>query len=204
MQPLHSGATADGGLVKRGTGSFGLSSTNGYNGATTVEAGTLRLGIDAALPAANAVAVCAGATFDVNSKAQTLATLGGAGTVANGAALTVTGTIAPGDGGTVGTLTLAATPTSLAGASLAVTLGDDDDADRLAIQGDVDLDGVKLVVENAEALDSGARYVVASWTGSRTGALDESQLPRKWTVAYDDVNGTASLRYAWGTIITIQ
>ena len=38
----------------------------------------------------------------------------------------------------------------------------------------------------------------------RDGALDESLLPRKWTVAYDDVNGTASLRYAWGTIITIQ
>ena len=204
MQPLHSGATVDGGLVKRGTGIFGLSSTNGYNGATTVEAGTLRLGIDAALPAANAVAVRTGATFDLNGKAQTLATLGGAGTVANGAALTVTGMIAPGDGGTVGTLTLADKPASLSGAALTVTVAADGGADCLAVQGDVDLTGVKLAVENAGALDSGERYAVASWTGSRDGALDESLLPRKWTVAYDDVNGTASLRYAWGTIITIQ
>ena len=204
MQPLHSGATTDGGLVKRGSGIFGLSSTNGYNGATAVEAGTLRLGIDAALPAANAVAVRAGATFDLNGKAQTLATLGGAGTVANGAALTVTGMIAPGDGGTVGTLTLADKPASLSGAALTVTVAADGGADCLAVQGDVDLTGVKLAVENAGALDSGERYAVASWTGSRDGALDESLLPRKWTVAYDDANGTASLRYAWGTIITIQ
>ena len=80
----------------------------------------------------------------------------------------------------------------------------DGGAGCLAVQGDVDLTGVKLAVENAGALDSGERYAVASWTGSRDGALDESLLPRKWTVAYDDVNGTASLRYAWGTIITIQ
>ena len=203
-QPLHSGAAADGGLVKRGAGIFALASTNGYNGATVVEAGTLRLDTDAALPAANAVAVRTGATFDLNGKAQTLATLGGAGTVANGAALTVTGMIAPGDGDTVGTLTLATMPTSLSGAALTVTVAADGGAGCLAVQGDVDLTGVKLAVENAGALDSGERYAVASWTGSRDGALDESLLPRKWTVAYDDVNGTASLRYAWGTIITIQ
>ena len=124
--------------------------------------------------------------------------------MANGAALTVTGTIAPGDGGTVGTLTLADKPASLSGAALTVTVAADGSADCLAVQGDVDLTGVKLAVENAGALDSGERYAVASWTGSRDGALDESLLPRKWTVAYDDVNGTASLRYAWGTIITIQ
>ena len=203
-QPLHSGAPTDGGLVKRGAGIFALANTNGYNGATSVEAGTLRLAIDVALPAANAVAVRAGAVFDVNGKAQALASLGGAGTVANGAALTVTGTIAPGDGGTVGTLTLADKPASLSGAALTVTVAADGGADCLAVQGDVDLTGVKLAVENAGALDSGERYAVASWTGSRDGALDESLLPRKWTVAYDDVNGTASLRYAWGTIITIQ
>ena len=52
-QPLHSGAAVDGGLVKRGTGIFALASTNGYNGATVVEAGTLRLDTDAALPAAH-------------------------------------------------------------------------------------------------------------------------------------------------------
>ncbi len=37
--PLHSGAAADGGLVKRGAGTLTLVNTNGYNGATRVEAG---------------------------------------------------------------------------------------------------------------------------------------------------------------------
>lgn len=39
--PLLSGAAADGGLVKRGAGVLTLVNTNGYNGATRVEAGKL-------------------------------------------------------------------------------------------------------------------------------------------------------------------
>jgi len=39
--PLRSGAEVDGGLVKRGTGTLTMASTNSYNGATRVEGGQL-------------------------------------------------------------------------------------------------------------------------------------------------------------------
>ena len=184
-QPFHSGATADGGLVKRGAGTFTLATTNGYTGATAVEAGTLKLGVDNALPPANAVAVRTGATFDLNGKALALGGLGGAGTVTNGVALTLTGTIAPGDGGGVGTLTLAETPASLVGAKLAITVLTNGVSDRLHVEGDLDLEGMTLVLDDPVRGDQSQAYVVASCTGALLGEFESVvQQPSKWRVVY--------------------
>jgi autotransporter-associated beta strand protein len=49
--PLRSGAAADGGLVKRGTGTLTIANTNGYNGATCVEGGRLAFSHPDGLPA---------------------------------------------------------------------------------------------------------------------------------------------------------
>ena len=53
-----------GGLVKKGAGTLTLSAVNTYGGATTVEEGTLKLGVANALPA-DAEIVCKGGALDV-------------------------------------------------------------------------------------------------------------------------------------------
>ncbi len=113
-QPLYTGAPADGGLRKRGAGTLTLLNTNTYNGVTVVEGGTLKFGRNDLLPVGNTAMASSNAVLDVNGKTQTLAGLGGGGTVSNPAALTVTGTLAPGDANAFGTLTLAGAPASLA------------------------------------------------------------------------------------------
>ena len=77
------GTDPDGGLIKRGTGSLTLSTNATYMGVTSVEAGTLKLGVANTLMADNRVLVSSNAIFDVNGKAQTLAGLGGSGWVTN-------------------------------------------------------------------------------------------------------------------------
>ena len=64
------------------------------------------------------------------------------------APLTITGAIAPGDGGGVGTLTLAVAPASLAGAQLAITVLTNGVSDRLHVEGDLDLEGMTLVLDD--------------------------------------------------------
>ena len=65
---LASGATHDGGLVKKGASTLTLSAANTFNGAVVVEMGTLKLGCDNALPAGVSVTVKSGATLDLNGK----------------------------------------------------------------------------------------------------------------------------------------
>ena len=61
-------------LVKSGSGTLTLTNRIAYSGTTTVAGGTLRLGINGALPAANAV-VLSGGTLDVSGTTNTLASL---------------------------------------------------------------------------------------------------------------------------------
>jgi autotransporter-associated beta strand protein len=67
-------------LVKVGTGTFTLNSVNTYTGSTTVQAGTLILGINNAVPP-NSCVVALDATVDVHLHNETLGSLAGAGTV---------------------------------------------------------------------------------------------------------------------------
>ena len=73
-------------LTKAGAGTLLLSAANTYTGATNVDAGTLRAGIDNAFATSNAVDVAAGATLDLNNFAQTANNLAGAGGVTLGSA----------------------------------------------------------------------------------------------------------------------
>ena len=73
-----------GGLTKAGTGTLLLSGANTYFGATTVDAGTLRLGINDAINNASALTVAAGATFDLNGFSTQAGSLAGAGSVTLG------------------------------------------------------------------------------------------------------------------------
>ena len=68
---LVSGATHDGGLVKKGASTLTLSAANTFNGPVVIEKGTLKLGCDNAIPAGATVTVKSGATLDLNGKAFT-------------------------------------------------------------------------------------------------------------------------------------
>jgi fibronectin-binding autotransporter adhesin len=82
-------------LTKTGVGSQILSGANTYAGNTIISAGTLQVGAANALPAASSVLVSSGATLDMNSQSDTVAALGGSGTVQNTAGtLTVNGNAA--------------------------------------------------------------------------------------------------------------
>jgi uncharacterized repeat protein (TIGR01451 family) len=79
-----------GSLTKTGTGTLLLSGVNSYTGATTVSAGTLRLGTTNSIGSASAVTVAAGATFDHGGFSDVIGSLAGAGTVTSVAAGAVT------------------------------------------------------------------------------------------------------------------
>jgi len=78
-------------LIKEGAGTFTLSGANTYTGATTVAAGTLRLGsANERISNSSALIVAIGATFDLNGRSETVASLAGAGTITSSSAGAVT------------------------------------------------------------------------------------------------------------------
>jgi autotransporter-associated beta strand protein len=70
-----------GALTKIGTGILTLSRNNIYGGATSVNAGTLKLNIDNALPGTTALTVANGATLDFGNSNTTVASLTSGGTL---------------------------------------------------------------------------------------------------------------------------
>ena len=204
-QPLYTGAAVDGGMIKRGAGTLTLLNTNTYNGVTVVEGGTLKFGRNDLLPVANTAMASSNAVLDINGKTQTLAGLGGGGTVTNLTALTVTDTLAPGDASAFGTLTLAGQPASIAGCTLSVNVSTNGACDCLHVQGDLDLSTLSLSVENAAQLERFKRYKVATCTGTLTKPFNTvGALPLRWMVKYDTVNKFAYLVYDPGTLIRVQ
>lgn len=82
------GASPDGGLTKRGSGTLSLTGANTFTGATTVEAGTLRLSGAGAIAASESIQLNAGATLDVSSLPGTF-TLSSGQTLNNDNALVI-------------------------------------------------------------------------------------------------------------------
>ncbi|HNX33941.1 MAG TPA: autotransporter-associated beta strand repeat-containing protein [Kiritimatiellia bacterium] len=197
------GTEPDGGLIKRGTGSLTLSTNATYTGVTSVEAGTLKLGVADTLMAGSRVLVSSNAVFDVNGKSQSLAVLGGSGTVSNNSLLSVTQTIAPGGTNAVGTLTLAAPPAGLSGVFLA-DVAADGSCDRLHVQGDLNLSGLALAVADASAWSRDQQYAIASYTGALTGPFASAALPDRWHVRYDTSNRKVFLSYDFGLLIMVR
>jgi len=197
------GATPDGGLTKRGTGSLTLTTNNTYTGVTVVESGTLKLGVANALSNAVSVLVASNAIFDVNGKAQTLAWLGGSGWVTNNSLLAVTQSVVPGGTNGIGTLTLATTPVALAGMFLA-DVAANGTSDRLHVQGDLNLTGLTLTVANAETLVKSQRYVIATYTGNLTGPFNSAPLPQRWHVKYNTAAREVYVSYDFGTLISVR
>ncbi|MGD0655571.1 MAG: autotransporter-associated beta strand repeat-containing protein [Thermoguttaceae bacterium] len=112
-------------LNKRGAGTWTLSGTNTYGGATTIWGGTLALstvsGSTGSISSSASVNIYNGATFDVSATtSKTFAIgaaqlLGGVGTVTGSVTDVATSTIAPGRTYNVGTLTISSTCTFTGG-----------------------------------------------------------------------------------------
>ena len=73
-----------GSLVKQGSNTLVLSGPNTYTGSTSINGGTLRMGIVDSIENSSGVAVAGGATFDLNGFSQHIQDLSGAGQVTLG------------------------------------------------------------------------------------------------------------------------
>ena len=200
--PLLSGAPVDGGLIKRGAGALTLTNTNTYNGVTSVEGGTLIFGRNDMLPSGNTAVVSSNAILNVNGKTQTLAGIGGSGTMTNVSALTVTSLVEPGDAGSFGTLTLAsACPLS---GVLKVDVSTNGACDRVHVQGNLDLTSLALTVANTNSLSKDKRYMIASCSGTLSNTFLSAPLPLRWRVTYDTAAKSVYLSYNRGTLLCVQ
>lgn len=188
----NAGAT---GLTKSGAGILTLTGANTYSGITTINTGTLQLGAGNALSSATAVAVVAGATFDVNGKVATVRSIAGDGSITLGSGtLTTSGTnsttfvgVISGNGGAFtktgsGTLTLSGTNTYTGGTTIGGgTLQIGSGGTTGSITGDVTNGGILnfnrsndltfsgVISGNGALTKSGAGTLTLSGTNTYTG-----------------------------------
>jgi len=153
------------------------------------------------LPGTTSLQLANGATVDLGTGAQTVASLSGSGIVSNGT-LTVTGVIAPGGSNTVGTLTLAVSPALLGTLLVDVAAATND---VLQVQGGVDVSHLALEVVNAGLMSKTKDYAIVTCspgmlTGSFTGVTG---LPGAWHVRYSRSAGKVELTYPRGTLLSI-
>ena len=153
------------------------------------------------MPTNGAVRIASGATLNLGGLAQTVSSVSGAGTVANGA-LTVTDWIAPGGTNGVGTLTLPGSSV-FAGATLRVDVSVSGDGDRLICNGDASLEGVTLQVANPAALNIRKCYTVVVASGRLTGAFATDNLPKDWHIRYSRGPDDASATLFWASHATV-
>ncbi|MGC3992464.1 MAG: autotransporter-associated beta strand repeat-containing protein [Chthoniobacteraceae bacterium] len=151
-------------LVKNGAGTWVLTGTNTYTGATTVNAGTLR--VTGSLASGSAVAVSGGATLTGTG------TIGGSVTVAGGSTLSTEGALSLVDGSTstafkVGSLALGGTSGNLSQLSFDVGSSLND---LLTVVGNLLLNvGGATININSSGAVAGQTYTLISF-GSGTGA----------------------------------
>ena len=183
-------------MKKTGAGMLTLSGANTYTVGTAVDGGTLTLANGATIPATEMWAG-AGATFLLNSTAQTVRELGGTGTV-KGGTLSVTGTIQPGGRHAIGTLTMDGT--ALQSGTLVADVAADGTSDCLAATGTLDLSNLSLALGDAQ-LNEGQVYTLVT-APEITGTFHEINVPKRWRASVHPTKVT--LAYSNGTVLTFR
>jgi len=180
-------------ITKTGDGTQVFSGANTYIGGTAVAAGTLLVNnTTGSGTGTDAVSVASGAT------------LGGTGTVGGAVTVSTGGVIAP--GASVGTLSVA-NHVVLGGTYACEVNGLTKDV--LAVTGDLTLTGGTLAVSPVGSGATETSYVIATYTGTRTGTFTVSPaLPAGYTVDYATVGqvklvAAPTASYAtWATAFT--
>ena len=185
---LHSNiggdAAIDGGLVKNGVGTLTLTGQNTYTGATTVHAGTLALGTGGSIANSGQIVVgdagSSGAKLDATAlpglAIGTAQELGGIGTVdvGSGKALTINGTLAPGN--SIGTLIING-DLVLAGVSDFEINPAGVLADLADVSGNLTYGGTLNVSNIGGSLQWGNTFDLFDWGGALSGGFSSVVLP---------------------------
>ena len=155
------------------------------------------------LLATTPVQIAGGAVLDLDGNMQSsIAGLSGSGLVTNGTLLAVNGMIAPGGTNAIGTLTVALSAT-LSG-TLQADVATDGGSDLLAVQGDLDISGLSLVIANPGQLNTKQTYTLITCTGARTGTFASVTVPAsRWHVIYQP-DGTVKLFFVSGTMVVVM
>jgi|GEM_PF-3451688 len=154
-------------IVKTGAGLMLLSGTNSYSGATTINAGTLALGVANAITNTPTITVAAGATFDV-TRASGYTLLGnqrltGNGTVTGDVTVAAGAQLLPGTSGGVGMLTFGNNLTLNAGNTNVFDIGTAAN-DLITVSGTLSPNGSILSLNLLDPLTNGSYRLINAGT----------------------------------------
>ena len=210
---LISGAASDGGVTKWGSSTFALFNTGStFNGPVSIMQGTFRLGNPGVIPATGTARVNAGAYFNLNQQAQTLARIEGSGTfegvIFNGTKLlSVTSAIAPGMGADApGTLTISGGGINIAdNTALEIDVDTAGNSDCLSYPDSLDLSKLRLVINDGTKLNKDYTYTIATVAQGmsvQNQFASVSGLPELWRVIYNQ--NSVELRFTNPFTLIIQ
>lgn len=209
-KPLQSGAAADGGLFKKGSGILVLISANSYNGPTVLESGRIQARADHAIPDGTTLRLGGGegtrltaSTYDSENPRRptvlSIARVEGSGELDDMNESSITGAVAPAPDGVINFMTTC----SLSG-DYEVTVGNNG-CSCLKVAAGQDISGLKVKIMNASALDKNAdrkAYKILDAPDGCEGRFDSSELPGKWGVRY--ASDGAYLRYNKGLAVILR
>ena len=153
-----------GGLTKSGTGTLTLSGANTYSGATTINAGTVKLGAAGGIGSSSAVTVGASGTLDLNNYSPTIASLSGAGAVSLGS-----GTLTVSSGGSHSGVVSGTGGLSVSGGTLTLS-GNNTYSGAVSVSS-----GATLNVGHANALGSGTAGLALNGTMNLSASPSSSR-----------------------------
>ncbi len=197
------GATADGGLIKLGTGTLSLTGTNTFTGPTLINAGTLALSGNGSLANSATIHVAANARFEFTGVPGGSLTLGngrrisGDGSVSGVFTLGAGAVLAPGSNA-VGRLTFNHDVTFASGSTNLIELSTSPlTNDVVKVVGSVGLGGTLIVTNLAGELQAGDSFKLfdaASYRGSFAGVvLPALPADRVWNTNELHSTGTISI-----------
>lgn len=205
-RPLVSDAEVDGGVRKFGSGTLVFTTTNAYNGVTSIESGTLQVRKDKGIPSGTTLRLSGTGVLDcytgdsepiARATTNYLARVEGSGSITHSANLHVSGAIAPNAGGAIRFENVCDLSGDLEIAGDEVQCG----CIRFDSAGQ-SISGLRLTISDVDALDRDMQYKVLDAPNGYTGKFDASALPSGWKVKY--MSDGAALHRSKGMAIIVR